>query len=231
MKFLLLIMAFSYPVSKYQVSFPANKSISASYTVDAIDDFWHWFKKNEQRLRNFESDPEKYLYELLGQAKRIKDGIAIELEPPKNGMINMTISADGNIELFELIRQIVAKAPVIKGWKIFAFRQRMPASAIKQMILKVGDLHLDPSMIKFLPVVEEGKLNIVVYVAGVNENNYNQVAYAGLTLIDNILGEYDCVMKVHAYDFHEFPEASDSGPVPKPLLELASFVDEFYKKR
>lgn len=198
---------------------------------DTIDDFWHWFVKNEHRLKNFESDPDKYLNEFLTQIKKIRAGLAIELEPPKNGIINMTVSADGNIELFHIVQQIVAKAPTVKGWKIFAFRQRLAPAGVKEMTLKIGDVQLDPSEMKFLPVIDNGKLNIVIYVAGVNEENYNRVAYAGLMLLDNILGEYDCVMKVDSYDFKELPDKNKTGATPRPLLELPAFVDEFHGRK
>lgn len=198
---------------------------------DAIDNFWQWFVKNEHRLKNFESDPNQYLNEFLTQIKKIRNGLAVELEPPKNGIINMTISADGNIELFHIVQQIVQKAPSVKGWKIFAFRQRLPIATIREMTVKAGDVLLDPSKMKFLPVIENGKLNIVIYLPGVNEENYDKIAYAGLMLLDNILGEYDCVMKVDSYDFKELPEKTRTGPTPKPLLELPVFVDEFHGKR
>lgn len=210
---------------------PAFETYFYLPSKDAIDNFWHWFVKNENRLKKFETDPNKYLNEFLIQVKKIQTGLAIELEPPKNGIINMTISADGNIGLFHIVQQIVTKAPTVKGWKIFAFRQRLPAASIKDMSLKVGDVQLDPSKMKFLPVIENGKLNVVIYVAGVNEENYDKVAYAGLMLLDNILGEYDCVMKVESYDFKELPGKNNNGAVPRPLLELAAFVDEFHGKK
>ncbi len=45
---------------------------------------------------------------------------------------------------FQLVREIVERAPAIKGWKIFAFRQRMAPAAVKEMKLKVDELILDP---------------------------------------------------------------------------------------
>jgi hypothetical protein len=199
--------------------------------ADAIDEFWKWFSKNEQRLRNFESDPDKYLTELLEQARKIKRGLAIELEPSKNGIINMTISADGNMDLFPLVTEVVTRSPVIKGWKFVAFRQRMPSSAVKEMNMKIGQLILEPSKMKFLPVIEHGKLNIIIYAEGITGDNYEQVAYAGLILLDNVLGEYDCAIKVEAFDFRSFPEKGKQGPVPQPFLELAKFVDDFQKNK
>ena len=84
---------------------PVNNSLPVHPEKDAIENFWHWFVKNQQRLRSFESDPDLYLSEFLKEIRKIQSGLAVELEPPVNGVINMTISADGNIELFSLVKQ------------------------------------------------------------------------------------------------------------------------------
>lgn len=201
------------------------------YKTDTIDHFWSWFVKNEKRLRNFQSDPDKYLNELFIQVKKIKAGLAIEFEPPQNGIINMTVSANGDPELFQLVRDIVERSPAVKGWKFFAFRQRMPATAVKEMKLTVGELILDPAQMKFFPVIESQQLNIIIYANGITGQNYNQVAYACFILLDNILGEYDCTIKVNSFDFQRMPDQAAELNDLKPLLELAGYVDAFYKQR
>lgn len=201
------------------------------YKTDSIDNFWSWFVKNEKRLRNFQSDPDKYLNELFIQVKKIKAGLAIEFEPPQNGIINMTVSANGNPELFQLVRDIVERAPAVKGWKFFAFRQRMPATAVKEMKLNIGQLTLDPAQMKFFPVIENQQLNIIIYAKGITEQNYSQVAYACFILLDNILGEYDCTVKVHNFDFQQMPDQVAELNDLKPFLELAGYVDAFYKQK
>jgi len=201
------------------------------YKTDSIDHFWSWFVKNQKRLRNFQSDPDKYLNELFIEIKKVKTGLAIEFEPPQNGIINMTVSANGNVELFQLVRDIVERAPAVKGWKFIAFRQRMPAIAVKEIKLKVGELVLEPAQMKFFPVIENQQLNIIIYAKGITEQNYNQVAYACFILLDNILGEYDCTVKVSSFDFHQMPDQIAELNDLKPFLELASYVDSFYKQR
>jgi len=118
---------------------------------DPTEKFWTWFKDNEKRLRKFEENPDKYLNEVLTQAKKIQSGLAIEFEPPKNGIINMTVSADGDKNLFDVVKNIVDKAPNIEGWKFIAFRQRMDLELVKGMKLKAQDHELDPEKMKFFP--------------------------------------------------------------------------------
>ena len=198
---------------------------------DKIENFWTWFAENEKTYRNFQDNPDKYLNELLSNAKKISDGLAIELEPPKDGVINIPISADGVIDLFPVVQQIVEKAPKISGCKFYAFRQRMPVDNVKGMVLKAQNHELNPDKMKFTPIVTGDTLDIIIYADDITEDNYNQVAYGGLMLIDNILGEYDCVIKVRSYDFHNMPPNADNLTDLFPLLELAEYVDNFHKRK
>jgi hypothetical protein len=227
---LILFVGLTNPKANDKVA--SNKSVFRfSKNYDPIDNFWSWFRENEHRLRNFETNPNKYLNEVLTEAKKIKSGLAIEFEPPKNGIINMTISADGNIELFPIVQSIVHKAPKVKGWNIIAFRQRLPLDQIKTMRLKVEDRELDPGQMKFFPVISGDTIDIIIYVKGVTPENYKQTAYGGFLLLDNILGEYDCVTKVRSYDFHDMPTTEEELKDLFPLLGLAYYIDKFYASK
>ena len=199
--------------------------------TDPIEKFWAWFTENEKRLRKFEENPDKYLTEVLTQAKKIQSGLAIEFEPPKNGIINMTVSADGDRTLFPAVKSIIGKAPKIEGWNFIAFRQRMDLEKVKGMKLKAEDHELDPEKMKFFPVIHGDSLDLIIYAKGVTEENFNQVAYGGLLLLDNILGEYDCVTKVRSYDFHDMPVKKEELEGLLPLIDLVTYVDNFHRSK
>ena len=99
------------------------------------------------------------------------------------------------------------------------------------MKLKANGFELNPGDMKFYPVIKGDELDIIIYVNGVTDKNYNQVAYGGLLILDNILGEYDCVTKVNSYDFHPMPESKAEQDSLMPLLEIAGFVDNFHSSR
>lgn len=198
---------------------------------DSIEEFWNWFAANENTYRDFQFNPDKYLNELQLKLKKITPGLAIELEPPSDGIINMTISADGIANKFPIVRKIVEKAPLINGWKFFAFRQRMPIEKVKGLILKAFDHELNPEKMKFHPIINDESIDIIIYAENITEENFNNVAYGGLILLDNLLGEYDCVTKVRSYDFNNMPPNADKLNDLFPLLELAEFVDNFHKIR
>jgi len=198
---------------------------------DHVENFWAWFTTNQKRLRKFEADPDRYLAEMLVQVKKIQTGLAIELEPPQKGIIRMTVSADGNEDLFSLVKNIIAKAPVIKGWQFIAFRQRMDPEQVKEMKLKAQNHELDPGQMKFFPIISGDTLDLIIYAKGITTENYNQVAYGALLLLDNILGEYDCATKVRSYDFHDMPATKEELEDLLPLLNLAAYVDRFHASK
>lgn len=196
---------------------------------ESIEKFWNWFQSNEKSLRDFQKNPDKTLTQVLENIKKIQSGLAVEFEPPQNNIINVTISADGDRDNFAIVQDIVAKAPKIEGYTFVAFRQRMPTESVKGMVLKVEDHELNPNNMKFFPVISDDTLDIIIYANNITEENYNQFAYGGLMLVDNILGEYDCVTKVRTYDFQNMPTNEEELKDLKPLLDLADFVDDFHK--
>lgn len=194
---------------------------------DSVENFWMWFSENEKTYRNFQRDPEKYLNEILAKVKKISGGLSVELEPPKDGVINMTISADGVSDLFPIVQKTIEKSPKINGWNFYAFRQRMPVEKIKDMTLTVKGYTLDPNKMKFMPLVSGNTLDIIIFVDDINDVNENQIAYGGLIILDNLLGEYDCVKAVRSYDFHVFPTDPKQLAELKPLIEIAKYIDDF----
>ena len=201
-------------------------SVRSVVTKDSIDEFWDWFVSNEKRLRAIQVDSSQTLSQIGEHARKIDSGLAIEYEPPKNGIINVTVSADGNRDLFPLVQRIVDKAPKLEGWNFFAFRQRVP---MKGKTLKMEGLELNPEKMKFFPLPSGDSLDIIIYANNVTDDNFNQMAYASLLLVDNILGEYDCVKKVRKYDIHNMPTSKEQLKGVMPLLDLPDYVDNFHK--
>ena len=197
----------------------------------SIDTFWTWFKKNEKSLRNFENNHEQILDAIFTEGKKIQDGIVFELQPPQNGIIMMTVSADGIRKSFPVVENIVAQAPKIEGWHFIAFRQRIPIEEVKHMVLEIGGYQLDPTKMKFSPIVSQDIVDMIIYADGITEDNYKQVAYGTFLLMDHLLGEYDCVTKVRNYDFHAMPVDHEKLNQLKPLLEMAEYIDDFYKSK
>jgi len=143
----------------------------------------------------------------------------------------MTISADGVLKLFPIVQSIVENAPKIEGWNFIAFRQRVKPEKVKDMILKKDNQKFVPNEMKFSPLISGDTIDIIIYVKGVTEENYAEISYSEFILLDNLLGEYDCVKKVRHWDFHEMPTKREDIAELIPLLEIAKYVDEFHSKK
>jgi hypothetical protein len=117
---------------------------------DPIEKFWKWFQSNEKQLRNFQDNPDKTLTQVLDKVTKIQRGLSIEFEPPKANAITVTVSANGDRNLFPIVKEIVAKAPLIDDWTFVSFRQRMRLDQVKGMVIKAQDKEITPGNMKFI---------------------------------------------------------------------------------
>jgi len=199
---------------------------------ETVESFWNWFQENEQGFRDFQLNPAKVLEQLFDKGDKIQKGLAFELEPTMDGgTINMTISANGIINHFALVQEMIAKAPIIEGWHFIAFRQRITMEMAAAMRLKYNGLELSPNEMMFLPIIAEGELKLLIFAEGITIENYTQMVHGGMLIVEHILGELDCVAKVKSYEFYEMPNTHDEFAMLLPLLGLATFVDDFYTNR
>lgn len=199
------------------------------YKQDSIDKFWKWFESNEKNLRSFQSNPEKLADQIYDNLKKIESGLAIGFYRPKNNIIKLTISANDNRDLFPVVQKIVEKAPKIYGWTFVAFIQRTPIKELKGSVYKAQGVELILDKMKFYPLASGDSLDLIIYADNVTEENFNQIASGGHLLVEDILGEYDCVTKVRKYNFQNMPTKQKDLKGLMPLLDLAKYVDNFHK--
>lgn len=191
-----------------------------------VESFWKWFQKNEMELRNFELSPTKTKMLVNSQSKKIAKGLIFEMKPSKNGIINTTISAGGIKTLFPNVEELYHKAPNIEGWKFIKFKQRIPTNKVKLMVLKSDEYELNPNNMRFSGVFLDNKIDINLYIKGLTTESYTEIADGVLFLLDNLLGEYDCVTKINNFVLQEMPSDILKRKTLKPLLKLVDFVDK-----
>jgi len=124
------------------------------------------------------------------------------------------VSADGRSELFPLVEQVVAAAPEVPGFRIVAFRQRGPDGVSIQT--PQGELSADDVWFEAIP--SNGSLSLTLFVP--------DAALAGLAviLLDNTLGEYDAVMRVHELAPALLPDDPEAAGLRR-LPELREVVE------
>lgn len=183
--------------------------------------FWDWFCKNEQRFLNGSNENLLEIQDKLEFASNSEEyGIALEFSEPTEQIKRLEISADGVRELFDIVKQIVEMAPSLNNWEFVAFRQPIPTP----FCLRFENMEFDTSKMFFLPYKDANdELNLVIFGDNFKGYNENELFHYGLTTIDNLIGEYNCVTKVSGYDFVDKIEIGDNEVYP--LEELPKFLE------
>jgi hypothetical protein len=193
---------------------------------DPIETFWDWFEKNRafyERLADEELGDN--LDPIYKEVTNISPGLAVEMSRQVAGVRDLVISANGDIELFPLVSEIVEKAPKFDKWTITAFRPRIPEASV----LKTDVLELDTKKMFFVAAEAEGELEVCIFVENIKGVDERTVFGYGMIVIDNLVGEYDSVMKVKAYAFKDLEDAPEDWPLA-PLSELPATVDDFHQR-
>jgi hypothetical protein len=197
--------------------------------TNIIQEFWKWFEENELTYRRIFDDHETDLIDdILKKLIEIQRGLAVEFEKLNNFYV-MTISADGIEENFDIVQNIIDKAPLLRNWKFIAFRQPYAKERLQKLVLTVYGHSLDPKQIMFLPIVEEEKLYIQIFSNEITKETKNKFGYGCLMLLDNIIGEYACVKKVNGYEYYNLAEATEFKSELRPLTKIREYLDSYYQ--
>lgn len=194
---------------------------------DAISRFWHVFKARAPELARIDTANDPVYLSLLEKLQEINSGLYFEFcSNAKPSELN--ISADGNEALFPLVESIVAAAPAIPGWKVFALKPKIGFPVTTQwedFTLKIADVVFDP-------LEQEGsdKLRLRIYVPGLAPRDVHSAHCAVIQAMDHGLGERQ---------FAECIEGEDVAPLPQgespetyiPLVELDRYIQWRKAKR
>ena len=162
---------------------------SCSFQKTDEEKFWNWFCKNSQMIYDFESNQEVIFDKIQEQLYKINSNLTFEISSVKNGKRDFVISADGILEAFPFVEKLYTARPELKEWNFIKFR---PRRKIDNSI-KIGNKELHPADIKFMFIKDDsdGKIGIVIFMNGYNENEIEVYDQIGFLFLDEALGEYD----------------------------------------
>ncbi len=185
--------------------------------------FWEWFKSNEAKLFDFETNREKVFEELKNALSKVNPDLTFEFGPIENGARDFVISADGLRDVFPYVESLYAKAPVLNHWRFIKFRPRREGLGISVDGIKLSYDDVDVSL---EPDGDKAGLNI--FVKGYNEDLKESFVKAAFLLLDFTLGEYDMATKVGFIEFKPYQE--ESNYKRHKFSELPRIFDEFIKR-
>lgn len=195
--------------------------------TDSITTFWEWFQINSDRLlRANESPDSKHLFdEISSQLESVQPGLTFELGPPSDAKREFMVSADGIVDYFPIVIQLVESAPPIEQWAIFAFRQPQGTT----FNIQFGEQELAPADIWFRltpDMAQPKKVVLDLYIRNYNSFDSEFLTNASFILLDTALGEYTVATKIGGIARHELSANPELNGL-QPFKELPAAVSQF----
>ena len=154
--------------------------------------FWSWFSENTDKFVSITDNDDdiidKLLDEILAHLAPFSDELFIYVGKLNDNTDELIISADGNIDNFKLVKELVSKAPNIKNWKITALIPPKDINGIRfdDLIIPINDLAFHP----LINAENISLVNIVLYVKNYEEiKSHPEFENAIERLLDLTLGE------------------------------------------
>jgi hypothetical protein len=184
------------------------------------DRFWKWFENQNDNYYSYENNQDKLFNELSKHLHEIDTNLTFEFGPiGKDGIRELTISADGILESFPAVKKLVDQAPKTSKWKFNAFRQRVPGDDIK---IKFDNLEISYHDIYFKYKNDGGKIGIELNIRNYDESD--KMKNAVYILLDGLIGEYDMETKIGGIEMKNLDETKKDSLIK--LVELRSITDK-----
>ncbi len=190
--------------------------------------FWSWFLKNNKKFLHLNENEDivqkdKLQTDLLSNLNDYCKGLFFEIGGLPNGRAALIITAEGNLDLFKNVKELVDCAPKIDNWEIIAFKQPM-GSDFK---INYEGLELDPNTIWFLPLKnskEPDSIGLKIGFPEYSENDEKKYLGAIFLIIDTLLGEESNAQNIGYIDIGVLPnQYEDKGYIE--LVKLPDFID------
>ena len=187
--------------------------------------FWQWFQDhNEQLMQIDDLSPEaseKLLLELNEQLTQFSAGASFEIGDLTPQGRTFLLTAEGDTDYFADIQALYDTAPETDWWNIEAFR---PAKGSRTYVIYEG-VRYDSRNYYFVPMENPEnpkQIGITVGVKHHNPKDENQL-FGIFTLIESMLGEYDCGTLLGFLDTAPLPNNLENSDFI-PLEKLPDFV-------
>lgn len=190
--------------------------------VAAQDAFWAWFQENTAFLETYAEDTSAVIAAVGRRLNAVTRDLTFEMGRAEDGIYEFIVSADGIRDVFPDVVALTKAAPSVAGWRIIAFRPRKPGRLGE--VVRFEGTELSANALWYRPSEHEDRLDIALYVEGMDKDGAQAMLGPVFLLLDATLGEYDVCTRIGAIEFEDCP-AEPAAAGLSPLSELAREVD------
>ena len=213
-----------------------KKLFAGKEKVDVTDyaSFWSWFPANADSfhkiVKNQDGVEEKFLDKVIPVLKQINDHFFCLVGMYDDDTVEMIVTVDGDVKSIVFAEEIIAAAPLLKGWKFTALK---PAIGF-EVSIGMDDYTFDKNNISFINN-EDGQypdeIDLTLVHKNYIEKDERSIGNGCLIFLDNALGELNTAMLIDNISIGPAPEERDKLI---PITKLAEFLQwrekEFVEK-
>lgn len=205
------------------------------------EQFWNWFIANNERLTMLNDLDEPARQQLVDQMQQqlsaYCDGLTFEIGEQTAQGRTLTISAEGDFDLFRYVVELTDNAPDIDWWEFVPFRQPK-GKALKVLFDKYC---FETSKMAFMQLENEEEPDIIgLRVAlpdlanGISPRpdqlDDDDLLVGVYVTIEALIGEFDCTTLIGYVELCPMPKEPFKAGF-RPLDDLPEFVEWFKQQR
>jgi hypothetical protein len=198
----------------------ANESIRA---------FWDWFVANEASLRELEDSSEILWDQAVEKLHLVDERLWFEMSHPDGGMREFIVTAQGNVEAFDIAEALIASAPEMQGWKMIPLK---PALGFDFKTQYEG-MQFDMREMWFMPMSSASHpeaVGLKIGIPGFDPERAQDTLCAVLMMLDTALGERAAQQNLQHVEVSLLPENPEAlGYLALP--ELPEYLAMRKRKR
>lgn len=200
--------------------------------MNKVEIFWKWFVENAERMTMLndidEGQQQMLLDELQHQLDMYCEGLSYEISEQTQKGRTMTISAEGDMDLFEYVVDLVDNAPDVDWWEFEAFKQ--PKGKGLKVYFDKYKFDTKEMYFRQLENLEEPDiLGVCVAMPHPVKEDDDQFVGVYVTL-EALIGEFDCATLVGHLEVADLPKEPFKEGY-KPLDDFPEFVEWFKRQR
>ena len=203
--------------------------------------FWLWFQSNSEHLTMLndisDSERQQLLNDLQHQLDAYCQGLTFEIGEPTAQGRTLTISAEGDFDLFRYVVKLVDSAPDIDWWEFVPFKQPK-GKALKVLFDKY---RFDTAKMAFQQLESEEEPDIIGLRVALPDlpHNYqpnpdtdadDDLLVGVYVTIEALIGEFDCTTLIGYVELCPLPKEPFKAGF-RPLDDLPEFVEWFKNSR